>query len=169
MSQYRITIGNEEIETSITKDGPIYEVKLDDKSYRFKLQEQNSQWIIFQNLENQRRVRLPIYTDANKNFWLQVNGKVAQIAAKKSKRGKKSSSSQDGQNTEVYSPMPGKIFKLLKKEGEQVKMGETILILEAMKMEHPVKAMGDGPIKKIHFKEGEQVQFDDLLVELAGE
>ena len=53
--------------------------------------------------------------------------------------------------------MPGKIFKILKNEGDQVNKGETILILEAMKMEHPIKSDKDGVIKKIYFKLNEQV------------
>jgi biotin carboxyl carrier protein len=57
----------------------------------------------------------------------------------------------------LESPMPGKIFKVLKKCGESVAKGETILILEAMKMEHTIKATKDGIIGEIFYKEGEQV------------
>ena len=53
--------------------------------------------------------------------------------------------------------MPGKIFKILKEIGEDVAIGDTILILEAMKMEHAIKATKDGVVKEIFFKEGEQV------------
>ena len=57
----------------------------------------------------------------------------------------------------LESPMPGKIFKVLKKMGDKVEAGEVILILEAMKMEHSIKATKNGVIKVIFFKEGEQV------------
>ncbi len=67
------------------------------------------------------------------------------------------SSSKGAAAGSLESPMPGKIFKVLKKVGDKVKIGETILILEAMKMEHTIKATKDGQVDEIFFKEGEQV------------
>jgi len=66
----------------------------------------------------------------------------------------------------LVSPMPGKIFKILKEVGQEVEKGETILIMEAMKMEHSIKATSSGVVKKIFFKEGEQVTGGSLLCEL---
>ncbi len=78
----------------------------------------------------------------------------------------KSSSSQSMKEGSLLSPMPGKIFKILLKEGDSVKAGDTILILEAMKMEHNIKANKDGVLTKILYKEGEQVTGNSLLCEL---
>ncbi len=69
----------------------------------------------------------------------------------------------------MVSPMPGKIFKVLKVVGAEVKKGDTILIMEAMKMEHPVKASRDGIIKEIVFTEGQQVDGGVELVKLEEE
>ncbi len=66
----------------------------------------------------------------------------------------------------MISPMPGKIFKVIKVAGQEVKKGETILIMEAMKMEHPVKASRDGKILEIIFNEGQQVDGGVELVSL---
>lgn len=66
----------------------------------------------------------------------------------------------------LASPMPGKIYKVLKSAGSVVTKGETILILEAMKMEHSIRADKDGKVKKINFQEGELVQGGVTLVEL---
>lgn len=63
----------------------------------------------------------------------------------------------------LNSPMPGKIFKVIKNVGEEVKKGDTILILEAMKMEHSIRADKDGVVKKIHFQVGELVQGGAVL------
>ncbi len=67
-----------------------------------------------------------------------------------------------------FSPMPGKIFRLIKKSGDSVSAGETVLILEAMKMEHPIKAEASGRIK-IFFSEGEQVAGEDELFKIIDE
>lgn len=66
----------------------------------------------------------------------------------------------------LTSPMPGKIFKIIKEEGTEVKEGETILILEAMKMEHSIRADKAGKVKKIFFKPGELVQGGVTLAEV---
>lgn len=63
----------------------------------------------------------------------------------------------------LNSPMPGKIFKIIKDIGDEVKTGEVILILEAMKMEHSIRADKDGVVKNIFFGIGELVQGGTVL------
>ena len=88
-------------------------------------------------------------------------GKEA-IIAEAGKKMKKAASHAGG----LTSPMPGKIFKILKDAGSEVKKGEPILILEAMKMEHSIRSDKDGKIKKIFFKVGELVQGGVTLAEV---
>ena len=66
----------------------------------------------------------------------------------------------------LQSPMPGKVFKVLKEKGSEVSTGETVLILEAMKMEHAIKATKDGTLTELYFNEGEQVQGGVVLCEI---
>ncbi len=66
----------------------------------------------------------------------------------------------------LVSPMPGKIFKILKEKGSVVKKGDPILIMEAMKMEHSIRADKDGTVKNILFKVGELVQGGVVLAEV---
>lgn len=66
----------------------------------------------------------------------------------------------------LVSPMPGKVFKILVSLGQDVKEGDSLLIMEAMKMEHQIKANKDGRLTKIFFKEGEQVKGGVQLVEI---
>jgi len=66
----------------------------------------------------------------------------------------------------VEAPLPGTIFKVIVKEGDTVKKGDTILILEAMKMENNILAEKDGFIKKLNVSEGDAVLQGDLLVEI---
>lgn len=61
-------------------------------------------------------------------------------------------------------PMPGKVVKLLVSEGQSVNAGDTLVVLEAMKMEHTVKAPADGVVTRLPVAEGEQVDSDALLV-----
>lgn len=61
------------------------------------------------------------------------------------------------QDDGLVAPMPGKIITLFVKEGDQVKSGDKILVMEAMKMEHTLYAPNDGTVKEIFYQEGDQV------------
>ena len=67
----------------------------------------------------------------------------------------------------ITAPMAGTVTKILKNEGDEVKAGETVLIIEAMKMENPITAPSDGVISKIVVNEGDKVATGDALVYLS--
>jgi 3-methylcrotonyl-CoA carboxylase alpha subunit len=67
----------------------------------------------------------------------------------------------------MISPMPGKILKILKNVGDEVTKGTGLIVMEAMKMEHTIKASKDGKIEKIFCKEGDQVKAQVELVKLC--
>lgn len=67
----------------------------------------------------------------------------------------------------IKAPMPGIILSINVKENQEVKEGETLLILEAMKMENAISAPKDGIIKSIIAKSGETVDKGELLIEMA--
>ena len=66
----------------------------------------------------------------------------------------------------LAAPMPGRVIKLLVDAGAQVKKGQPLLILEAMKMEHTITAPADGTVKEIHYAAGEQVLEGAELIRL---
>src|SRR5690349_19567580 len=65
----------------------------------------------------------------------------------------------------VRAPMPGLIIDLKVKTGDQVKAGDTLLILEAMKMENIIKAPGDATVKSVKVSMGEGVEKNQVLIE----
>lgn len=67
----------------------------------------------------------------------------------------------------VTAPLPGTVTKVLVAVGQQVKAGETVLTMEAMKMENNITAETAGTVKAILVQPGAQVQSGDALVELA--
>ncbi|MCC5791513.1 MAG: acetyl-CoA carboxylase biotin carboxylase subunit [Legionellaceae bacterium] len=68
---------------------------------------------------------------------------------------------------QLTAPMPATVVALLKNEGDRVKAGESLLVLEAMKMEHTIKAPSDGIISNIFFSVGQQVDEGVQLMTLA--
>lgn len=67
---------------------------------------------------------------------------------------------------EVRAPMPGKIVSVHVKEGQEVKPGDALLVLEAMKMQNTLTATQAGRVERLEVKEGQTVSKDDLLVEI---
>ena len=67
--------------------------------------------------------------------------------------------------TDIKAPMPGLILSAHVKEGQKVKKGDILIILEAMKMENSIESPNDAVIKSIHIKKGETVEKGALMIE----
>ena len=60
--------------------------------------------------------------------------------------------------------MTGVVQQVLVQEGDKVEKGTVLIIVEAMKMEHPLRAQEDGVVAEVRVKVGQQVEPDDVLV-----
>lgn len=67
----------------------------------------------------------------------------------------------------IKAPMPGLIIRIKKKIGDPVEMGESVVILEAMKMENDLRAQSTGIIKEIFVSEGVSVEKDTVLLSIG--
>ena len=74
---------------------------------------------------------------------------------------------QAGSGNSIVAPMPGKIIAIKVSKGQQVKAGDTVLILEAMKMEQEIKASISGTVSEIPVLENDTVKKDQPLVLLG--
>ncbi len=68
---------------------------------------------------------------------------------------------------QVQCPMPGLVRSIEVKEGQEVKAGEAVAVVEAMKMENVLRAEIDGTVKKIHAKAGDSLAVDAVILEFA--
>ena len=68
---------------------------------------------------------------------------------------------------EVRAEMVANVWKVLVSEGDHVDEGDTLVILESMKMEIPILAEENGAVTKLHVAEGDVVQEDDLIAEIG--
>jgi len=78
-----------------------------------------------------------------------------------------SKSGSMGSGLEIIAPMPSRVVKLLKSEGDDVAEGDPVVVVEAMKMESELKALQAGKIKSIKISEGDAVEAKTLLVVLT--
>jgi biotin carboxyl carrier protein len=72
-----------------------------------------------------------------------------------------------GAGEKVVSPLPGVIIEVSVKEGQAVKAGQKVAVLEAMKMENEIPAPKDGTITDIHVRKGDSLQEGDPVVTIA--
>lgn len=140
------------------RDG-LVSFKYKDKTYSYRMVSRNGTDLI---MEGETRLKAFVGSPSRDGESIVMTlGREAVVSsgAKKTRKG-------SGQLGGLASPMPGKIFKVLKEVGSEVKKGEAILILEAMKMEHSIRSDKDGRVKKIPFKVGDLVQGGVLLAEV---
>jgi|SRR5215207_9396192 len=108
------------------------------------------------------RVIAYVSSDAAKR-WVTVNGQTFVLT--KSSGAKRSSAGQD-HSSELAAPMPGVVRSVNIEEGESVVKGQTLLVLEAMKMEIRIQAPFDGVVKSLVVKVGQTVERDQILVKI---
>jgi 3-methylcrotonyl-CoA carboxylase alpha subunit len=96
------------------------------------------------------------------NRWVWIDGQVRRLDPPAKAVARARSSTHD-----LSSPMPATVVRVMAGAGARVARGETLVMLEAMKMELPVRAPRDGVVRAVHCKEGELVQPGVTLIDLA--
>ena len=99
-------------------------------------------------------------------IWIHLNGETIVFDAETTGRRRGKVAGKDAKSNTILAPMPGKITKLFKKQGDVVTVGESVLVMEAMKMEYTLKSNMAGTIKKVAYKELDQVALGALIVEI---
>ncbi len=104
-----------------------------------------------------------------KNHILCQSGEFASVGAKTIEaidlKARKTSRGNTSEN-QMSSPMPGKILKVMAKKGDKVSEGQGLLVMEAMKMEHTIKASYSGEVEEVLFQEGDLVDGGVDLVKI---
>ncbi|MBI4968556.1 MAG: acetyl/propionyl/methylcrotonyl-CoA carboxylase subunit alpha [Rhodospirillales bacterium] len=75
----------------------------------------------------------------------------------------------EAQGGSLVAPMPGKVTQVFVKAGDRVARGAPLLVIEAMKMEHTIRAPADGVVAKLNFAPGDQASDGDVLLAFADE
>lgn len=118
-------------------------------------------WYLVIDGEKRWRVAIAHAPDAT---WVFVDGHVARIdaAAPAASRGRAKGRGESG----VMAPMPATVVAINTAAGQPVTAGETVIVLEAMKMELPIRATEDGTVATVNCRVGELVQPGAALVEI---
>ncbi|HEX2993876.1 MAG TPA: biotin/lipoyl-containing protein [Anaerolineales bacterium] len=114
-------------------------------------------------LINGERVTAYVSSDNTKR-WVTVNGQTFVLT--KSSGARRGGHGHQHAAGELTAPMPGQVRAVNVNEGEMAAKGQTLLVLEAMKMEIRVQAPRDGTVKKLFVKQGQTVEREQVLVEI---
>ena len=104
--------------------------------------------------------------DGFDNFSIKTIAPAKPSEAKESKSESKAVVSSTGASNEIIATMSAGVFKILVNTGDSVQAGQTVVILEAMKMEIPIKAEIDGEVEEIFISQGQTVEDGQLLIKL---
>lgn len=157
----KLVIDNQEIEFYILKDqdGEVI-LEVDGEKFDFKVLKSNPDHFVF----NYSGINHFSNISPSRKAGVTIDGRTFKVGPVD----RSGAASKNSENEAMSSPMPGKILKLLVEEGTNVNKGDGLLIMEAMKMEHTIRASTDGILEKFHYQEGELVDGGVELVDLKG-
>ena len=98
--------------------------------------------------------------------WVFWNGRVFRGDFRDTDQAPRAAHARAGSKHSLAAPMPATVLKVYVHAGNTVKKGDIVVLLEAMKMELPIRAPGDAVVAAVHCREGELVQADAPLVDL---
>jgi biotin carboxyl carrier protein len=146
----------------VSSNGKSFTLTLDEKTVQAELLRLDGGKLDL--LIDGKRVIAYVSSD-NAKRWVTVNGQTFVLT-------KSSGARKDGHGGhhaagELIAPMPGQVRGVNVSEGETVTKSQTLLVLEAMKMEIRIHAPRDGMVKKLFVKQGQTVEREQLLIEIA--
>ncbi|RMF95508.1 MAG: biotin/lipoyl-binding protein [Candidatus Schekmanbacteria bacterium] len=161
---FEILIGNDQHTVEVEKTDKGYKILIDNeesiiadafflKDDLLSIISNNKSYLV--NLKNESR-----------NYTVDLNGETFKLEVYEegsTRRVKREKAGAQGKQT-LKAPMPGKVVKLLVKEGDEVEAGDGLIIIEAMKMENELKASVKGVVKEINAEEGKTVNAGEPII-----
>ena len=162
MSNYIVSVGERKYNVSIEKDFLL----VNGDRYILDMESLNGNGLHIIRHDT-RNVEAYLQSNQNGAYEVQIDGNhlYAEVDLGFHKHSKAISQSTG----QLVSPMPGLIVDVLVNEGDQVNIGDTLLVQEAMKMQMKIRTASAGTIKKINTKAGNQVEKGVLLISLEPE
>lgn len=150
----------EKHEIDIKHEDEMVFARVDDREYKLEASEVEKDVYLFKY--NNRIFQ--IYVAPNGVVNLGNHQLEISVSDPKRLRGSGASDAAADGIAEIKTAMPGKLVRILTEVGAEVKHGEGVLVVEAMKMQNEMKSPKDGIVKEIRFAEGATVNAGDVLV-----
>jgi len=96
------------------------------------------------------------------SYWIHLDGRIHVVNSHEI-----GYSNQKQSEGSLVAPMPGTIIEILVKNGQRVRKGQSLMVMEAMKMEHKIQSPKDGEVISISNEVGQKVDMGAILVEIV--
>ena len=157
----------------IKSGNQVYDIELCNLSNGFRMKFKDKVLNIRTKLLNDNLIRYEVnnilktrlYFKLDKQVWIFNDGQTFHMQQLLPQSGKNISGSTNQKLMRLEAPMYGKILQIIANQGRKIKAGDTLMVLEAMKMENHLQATGDAVVKSVLVKEGEQVSDGQILME----
>ena len=162
----KITFDSQALELIPTGSGKSYRATIGDQTVNVVIVRVSAERGQLELLVDGQRVTAYVSSDGTKR-WVTINGQTVVLTKSSGarSRGKGAGAGRD-HASELAAPMPGLVRSVNVEQGESVSKGQTLLVLEAMKMEIRIHAPREGVIKKISVKQGQTVEREQVLIEI---
>jgi biotin carboxyl carrier protein len=158
-------LNNEKHEIEIKRDGEKVFAEIDGRSYEIEASEPEPNVYLLKNEGKVYEIFVSPQKNAGEPFQVRVKSDEFEINLIDPKRLRGAGlGAEHGEGVaEIKTAMPGKIVRVLAVEGAEIKAGEGVIVVEAMKMQNEMKSPKDGVVKEIRFDEGATVNAGDVL------
>ena len=158
----KITFDDQTLELTPTGSGKSYRVVIGDRFVEVEISRVQSGQL--ELLIDGQRVTAYVSADGPKR-WVTIHGQTFVLTKSSGGRSRGKGTGQE-QASALAAPMPGLVRSVNVSEGETVSKGQTLLVLEAMKMEIRIHAPREGMIQKLLVKQGQTVEREQVLIEI---
>ena len=163
--EYEFSVDGKEYTLQLEKKGDEFLVRIGDRKLQVQSLRLNDNTCTF---ELNNKIYTAYFVRDEGNFHVSIGGENYNIEDLLSSNDKQRVAAQTDVHAsgEICAPMPGRVLKIMVKEGQKVKKDQALFIVEAMKMEHSISAPGEGKVKKVNFKVNDLVDTGQPIVEL---
>ncbi len=162
---YEVNINGEDRKIEVLhREGNRIKVLLGDKTYELDVLEVEPG--VYSLLHEGKNFNFELNATGPKKYTVETDAENVAVeivdAETRYARSRKGSGEEDADY--ISTPMPGQVVKILVEEGQEVKAGETVIIISAMKMESEYKVQKDRVIKQVLVKEGDNIDGEQPLI-----
>ena len=162
--RFGATIYGETLEVDINRrSSNVVEAQIGDRKYVLEARavQPGLYWLNWEN----RSIEV-VVTEKNGGYLVMLDGRQVMVELGDLRTALRHAHQGQQGTAQVRAPMPGKVIRVLVKDGDSVQANQGILVMEAMKMQNEIKSPKNGTVKKIGVTAGSAVNSGDLLAEV---
>jgi acetyl/propionyl-CoA carboxylase alpha subunit len=161
--RYRFESQGQVHEVALERRGQLYQVEINGRLHELEVLDAQPGVL---SLRFENRPLILYWAADGGQKWISLDGCTYRLGRPAPRRSRSGGEIQHGQ--QILSPMPAQIRAVYIQQGDAVEKGQTLLLLEAMKMEIQIKAPQNGVITRLAVSSGQTVEKEQVLVEMGG-